>query len=385
MSQQLLSLCMIIKDEAQQLPSFIATHRKLFDEWVIVDTGSTDDSLAIIESEGLPVYQWKWTSDFAAARNYALSLCKGKWIAAFDADERLAKKDQEALRTLFGSTDADAFTVSIKNYVVEDENFAKDPSQVIDYIPPDGSYLQLAESQDQDYGYKCTELIRFFRNNRGFSWRSPVHEVLDCYDPTITPHIQALDSISLHHLGTLDLEGKVERKDALYAEMARKLYRESSPDDSPKKLYETAKFVNEPEVKLRLLQQARAKAPRDPHIIKEMINTLVGEDQAERALELSDSLLAIEPNKLESYMGKVHCLLQKGAVEEAWTFLKSHYRQFQSEPMYLYHLALLAAQGQRVKQALSYSRRAAEKAPSVRFIQEFYSKIKTLTESVEKK
>ena len=47
-----LSLCMIVKDEADMLPGFLERVRGLWDE--LVDTGSTDHSVALLEAAGAP-------------------------------------------------------------------------------------------------------------------------------------------------------------------------------------------------------------------------------------------------------------------------------------------------------------------------------------------
>jgi len=49
-----LSLCMIVKDEAEMLPGFLERVRSLWDELVAVDTGSTDNSVALLEAAGAP-------------------------------------------------------------------------------------------------------------------------------------------------------------------------------------------------------------------------------------------------------------------------------------------------------------------------------------------
>ena len=64
-----LSLCMIVKDEADMLPGFLERVRGLWDELVVVDTGSTDHSVALLEAAGARVLHQPWRHDFALARN----------------------------------------------------------------------------------------------------------------------------------------------------------------------------------------------------------------------------------------------------------------------------------------------------------------------------
>ena len=64
--------------------------RPVVDEIVVVDTGSTDESVAIAESFGARVLYWEWDGDFSAARNYGLDHMESQWILYVDADEYLA-------------------------------------------------------------------------------------------------------------------------------------------------------------------------------------------------------------------------------------------------------------------------------------------------------
>jgi len=60
------------------------------DEIVMVDTGSTDESVAIAQSFGARVLYREWDGDFSAARNYGLDHMASRWILYIDADEYLA-------------------------------------------------------------------------------------------------------------------------------------------------------------------------------------------------------------------------------------------------------------------------------------------------------
>lgn len=84
-----LSLCMIVKNEAENLPNCLASVHDVVDEMVILDTGSTDETIAIAEQFGAIVQQLPWPNDFAIARNHALQYVSGDWVLVLDADETL--------------------------------------------------------------------------------------------------------------------------------------------------------------------------------------------------------------------------------------------------------------------------------------------------------
>ncbi|MBI5115350.1 glycosyltransferase, partial [Candidatus Poribacteria bacterium] len=92
-----LSLNMIVRDEEKNLPEILAPIANLFDEIIIVDTGSKDNTVAIAEQFGARVIRHRWNDNFADARNAALNASTGKWVFWLDADDRI---EPRAVRTL---------------------------------------------------------------------------------------------------------------------------------------------------------------------------------------------------------------------------------------------------------------------------------------------
>ena len=84
-----ISLCIICKDEEKKIARCINSVKEKVDEIVVVDTGSTDNTINIVKELGAKVFEIPWENDFAKARNYAISKCKGNWIVFLDADEYL--------------------------------------------------------------------------------------------------------------------------------------------------------------------------------------------------------------------------------------------------------------------------------------------------------
>lgn len=89
----MLSFCAIVKNESQHLSRCLASVKPYVDELIIVDTGSTDATVAIAQDYGAIIGHFDWCNDFAAARNYALSLVTGDWVLVLDADEELVIHD----------------------------------------------------------------------------------------------------------------------------------------------------------------------------------------------------------------------------------------------------------------------------------------------------
>lgn len=110
-----LSLCMILRDEEELLPSFLAHARGLWDELVAVDTGSVDRTPRILAEAGATVLSRPWTGDFAAARNASLEAASGDWTLVLDADELVSPGLVAAARALLADAGAGAATVLMRN------------------------------------------------------------------------------------------------------------------------------------------------------------------------------------------------------------------------------------------------------------------------------
>jgi glycosyltransferase involved in cell wall biosynthesis len=108
----LISAAIIVRDEAEHLDGCLASLAGLVDEIVVVDTGSTDDSVKVARRHGAVVGHEPWQDDFSTPRNTSLDLATGEWILYIDADERVQPGDHAAVRErLAAATDHVAFRV----------------------------------------------------------------------------------------------------------------------------------------------------------------------------------------------------------------------------------------------------------------------------------
>lgn len=145
-----LSLCMVVKNEASNLARCLDSVQGLPGDLIIVDTGSTDDTLRIAARYGARVLPFDFTTaDFAAARNHAIAHARGRWILMLDADETLQASDVAEIETL-AARDENA------GYFFERHNHSSDPaSSTTDYV------------------------VRLFPRLPNYRYRGRVHETID--------------------------------------------------------------------------------------------------------------------------------------------------------------------------------------------------------------
>jgi glycosyltransferase involved in cell wall biosynthesis len=145
-----ISLCMIVKDEERTLSRSLDSVASLAPEVVIVDTGSADRTCEIAASYGAKPAPFAFSQvDFAAARNYALSLASGRWILVLDADETVDPASVPLIRQL----------------VAHSQNA--------------GYYLERINRRCGSGTSTTDHVVRLFPNRPNYRYAGRVHETVD--------------------------------------------------------------------------------------------------------------------------------------------------------------------------------------------------------------
>lgn len=92
----------ITKNEADRIATAINSIKNIVDEVIVVDSGSTDDTVKIAEDLGAIVVVNPWNG-YLAQKTFAENLCEHKWILNIDADEELSKALQDEIEFIFAS------------------------------------------------------------------------------------------------------------------------------------------------------------------------------------------------------------------------------------------------------------------------------------------
>jgi GT2 family glycosyltransferase/predicted Zn-dependent protease len=143
------SLCLIVKNEAENLPACLESAAGLADEVIVVDTGSTDRTKEVAARLGARVFDFAWVDSFSAARNECLRHAAGEWIFWLDADDRIDDENRQKLRALFAGLGSDNAAYVMKCLCLPDP------------------VSQTATEVDH---------VRLFRNHPQIRWEHRVHE-----------------------------------------------------------------------------------------------------------------------------------------------------------------------------------------------------------------
>ena len=109
-----LSLCMIVKNEADVLPRILSPMTDIADHILIADTGSVDQTKEIACKYGAQVFDFPWCEDFSAARNFLLEKVHTDYWMWLDADDLITPANLTLLSSLKNSLPSDTDIVMMK-------------------------------------------------------------------------------------------------------------------------------------------------------------------------------------------------------------------------------------------------------------------------------
>lgn len=141
-----ITLYAICKNEQQNVEKFIKNSKKFF-HTVVVDTGSTDNTVQLLRNAGIQVYEHPQTReefDFSLARNQALSYVKTDWAFSLDFNE-----------------DIEDFNVGGLS-VISDEAT---------------SFRHLRYNQNKNELGQSNEVYVRFHRTKNYKWANAVHEI----------------------------------------------------------------------------------------------------------------------------------------------------------------------------------------------------------------
>lgn len=110
--------CFIItKNEADRLPRALASIQDLMDEIVVVDSGSSDGTVAIAEAAGAKTMFNAWPG-FGQQKRFAEQQCGNDWLFNLDADEVIGPELAAELRALFANGEPPLAAYGMRDSIV---------------------------------------------------------------------------------------------------------------------------------------------------------------------------------------------------------------------------------------------------------------------------
>ena len=200
-----ISVCLIVKNEEKFLGQCLQSVRGVASQIVVVDTGSTDRTVAIAREHGAEVHSFTWCDDFSAARNAALARVTGDWVLVLDADEELSGEARVRLDAAVANPAVMAWRLPIVDVGREAEG--------------------------------CSYVPRLFRNAPGLFYVGRVHE-------------QVFSSLEVRR-AEWGLENKLGEATLIHHGYTAEVTRDR----------------NKVERNLRLLEQAIEEFPGEPHLL----------------------------------------------------------------------------------------------------------------------
>ena len=189
-----ISACVFVRDDLQDMRTWLENAAVYADERIVIDTGSTDGTRMLAAEAGAAVYDVPWQDDFAAVRNETLVRAAGTWAVLLDADE-----------SFFDPAE-------VRSYLA-----------MADVILPqvDAILLPIVHVDEDDGGQEIGRAphVRLLRMGRGLYYEGRVHEVLKKRDgDPILYHERA--ALAIRHVGysSQRIRGKHLRNLALLQE-----------------------------------------------------------------------------------------------------------------------------------------------------------------------
>ena len=165
-----ITACYIVKNEEKNIARSIESLSGDYDELIVVDTGSTDNTVAIAKALGAVCYSYEWHDDFSAARNYTISKASGDWLIFFDADEYFVGN------------------ISIRQYLLK-----------LSYDKPEVDALYICEINAFQQDIPPSFVVRIFRKDENIYYQGVVHETLKKKNGPL--NVLQTDALKVIHTG----------------------------------------------------------------------------------------------------------------------------------------------------------------------------------------
>jgi len=165
----------IVLNEGPYIGEWIDYHKNMFGEMIIVDGGSTDNTVEIIKSKGIIPHFRQWDNDFSKQRNFSIEKANFDWVFVLDVDHRVSPELVSHFEELTNDSAVACYEVQFV-YIVD----------------------------GKDVGYP--KFMNFFRKSSGITYWREIHEgICDKDGVCVKEHKTLPDDWCVYHIKTLDM------------------------------------------------------------------------------------------------------------------------------------------------------------------------------------
>jgi glycosyltransferase involved in cell wall biosynthesis len=305
---------MIVKNEENNLECCLSNIARFMDEIIIVDTGSTDSTKEIANRYTDKVYDYAWTNDFAAARNFSISKSDNDYVLIIDSDEFLDSVDIQQIKRLV------------------EEN----PGKI-------GRLLRRNEYTRNGIPHKYSERVNRLFSKKYYQYEGIIHE-------QVVPMLQK-------EAGLQSYSGPTSSAGGTY--LIPLTIRHSGYEGD----LETRKKKTERNISL--LKQAQLKNPEDPYILYQLGKSYYMEEDYLTACDYLGQALYFDLNPQLEYVQDLvesygYCLLNSGQYDTALQMLNI-YDEFAHSADFVFLIALILMNNGKFKEAIEEFIKAAGK------------------------
>ncbi|NLI91350.1 MAG: glycosyltransferase [Peptococcaceae bacterium] len=306
-----LSVCLIIKNEENCLYRCLSSIKTIADEIIVVDTGSTDNSIRIALEFGAQVFYSEWENDFSSARNYGLTKANCDWILIIDADEEMDMKCLHLVKKKIEDPNTEAYFVTLS------------PS---DHSQPE--FIDIFSLQ-----------LRLFRNNPNYRFRDFIHEqVLDSIlESNPLAMIKTAEEIIIIHRGSnwednsgeCRLKRNVNLIDLVFPGKNKLFFKDFLLGREYYRHYKYGEALKH----LKLAYENQSEGSKDiPELLSLIIVCLYKLGKMSEALTFLNNVLIITPGSADLYYLKGIIYLTLGLYREAYQSLESALSSYPGPP-----------------------------------------------------
>lgn len=305
-------LCMIVKNEALNLARCLHAGLDIADQIVVVDTGSDDETETIARIFGARVYNFKWSDDFAAARNFGLQKADCPWILVLDADELIDPRERSSIGKLVSRARSRnlAYSLMTRNYTPL--------ANVVGWTANDGRY----PGYEAGCGWFPSWKVRLFRKAPGIKFRYPVHERVD---PSLQEAGVTIERarVVIHHYGNLDLARSKTKAVKYYHLAMAKLEKLRHDPWALRELAIQAGQLERWQEAVVLWENFLAIAPQWPEAYVNLAGAHWQLGNYAQTVDLAGKALELDGESKEAFLNQAMGLLMQGKVGKALAILES--------------------------------------------------------------